>query len=122
MSPDKQLEDLLLVLVARFGAGCSLGEVYATSYFFRTLREGRKTSVSDAARATGLSKQNLSRWLQSKIDLGEVYTHLSDDDARIQEIGIVDLEWSYRHLELLAEILGCDVDSPRRSTKAPSLL
>ncbi len=32
MSPDKQLIDLLAVLVERFGAGRSLGEVYATVY------------------------------------------------------------------------------------------
>jgi DNA-binding MarR family transcriptional regulator len=113
MSPDEQLEDLLAVLVERFGAETSLAEVRAISYSFRMSREGRKFSVSDVAKATGAPKQNLSRWLQHRIDDGRVTTQPSEDDARIQEIAITDPASSYRHLEAVAEIFGCDVTNDR---------
>ena len=115
MSPDKQLEDLLAVLVERFGAEHSLGEIRAVSYGFRMWREGRKFSISDVARATGAPKQNLSRWLQQHVDAGRVTAHPFPDDDRIQEITITDPESAYRHLEAVAEIFGCHVDPPRRA-------
>ncbi len=114
---DKQLEDLLAVLVARFGAERSLGEIHATSYALRLSREGSKFSVSDVAKATGVSKQSLSRWLQHHVDTGQVKTQPAEDDARIQEITITDPAWAYRHLEPMAKILGCEVGQPRRVAK-----
>ncbi len=113
MSPDKQLTDILNVLVKRFGAGRTLGEVYATLYALRVLREGGNLSIADVAKATGCSKQNLSRWLQYQIGIGQAKTKPAEDDNRKQEIDITDPMWAYRHLESLAEILGCDVDQPR---------
>jgi len=103
MSPDKQLEDLLAVLVERFGAEPSLGEVRAIAYALRMTREGKEFSVSDVAKATRTPKQTL--W---------VTTHLFDDDSRRQEITVADPVGTNRHLELVAEILGCDVDPPQR--------
>ena len=113
MSPDKQLDDLLAVLVDRFGSETSLGEVRAISYALRMTREGRKFSVSDVAKATGVSKQSLSRWLQHHVDTGVVKTQPAEDDARIQEITITDPARAYRHLEPMAKILGCEVGQPR---------
>jgi len=113
MSPDKQLQDLLAVLVERFGAERSLGEVLATLYALRASREGRGFSLADVRRATGTSKQNLSRWLKHHIDTGQVKTQPAEDDARIREIAITDPAWAYRHLEPMAKILGCEVGQPR---------
>ena len=110
MSPDKQIEDILAVLVERFGAGRTLGEAYATSHTLRVLREGRKLSLTEVAATTGCSKQNLSRWLQYQIDIGQASTVPADHDGRIQEISITDPMWAYRHLEALAIILDCEVD------------
>ncbi len=114
MSPDEQLVDILKVLVERFGAGRSLGETYATLYALRVMRQGGILSIADVARATGCSKQNLSRWLQYQVDIGQAKTQPAEDDARMQEIALTDPKWAYRHLEPLAEILHCDVDQPKR--------
>jgi transcriptional regulator with XRE-family HTH domain len=114
MSPDKQLEDLLAALVGRFGSESSLGEVRAISYALRMTREGKKFSVSEVAKATGTPKQTLSRWLQQRVDLGRVTTQLYDNDSRRREITVTDPVGTNRHLGLVAEILGCDVDPPRR--------
>ena len=113
MSPDKQLVDLLAILVERFGTARTLGEAYATSYALMVMREGGIPSVADIAKATGCSKQNLSRWLQYQIDIGQAKTHPAEDYARRQEIAITDPMWAYRHLESVAEILGCGVDLSR---------
>ncbi len=102
------------MLVERFGAGRTLGEAYATSYTLKVIREGGFPSVADIARATGCSKQNLSRWLQYQIDIGQAKTQPAEDDARKQEIAITDPLWAYRHLEAIAEIIGCTLDLPRR--------
>lgn len=114
MSPDRELEELLALLVQRFGSERSLGEVFATCYGLRMAREGRDFSVSDIAKATGLPKQNLSRWLQYQVSIGQANTEPSEDDARRQEIGITDPVWAYRHLERAAEIMNCKLDLPRR--------
>jgi DNA-binding transcriptional regulator GbsR (MarR family) len=114
MSPDKQLTEILAILVNRFGTGRTIGEVYATAYALMIAREGGTTSIAEIAKATGCSKQNLSRWLQYQVDIGQAKTQPAEDDARKQEIGITDPMWAYRHLESLAEVLGCEVDLGRR--------
>ncbi|TDJ25071.1 MAG: hypothetical protein E2O54_03525 [Gammaproteobacteria bacterium] len=114
LSPDTQLEEMLKLLVERFGADRSLGEVFATCHALRMAREGRDFSVSDIARATGLPKQNLARWLKYQVSIGQANTRPSEDDARRQNISITDPVWAFRHLERAAEIFGCDLDTPRR--------
>jgi len=114
LSPDMQLEELLELLVQRFGPDRSLGEAFATCYTLRMAREGREISISDIAKATGLPKQNLSRWLAYQVSIGQANTRASEDDARRQEIGITDPVWAFRHLERAAEIFNCELDAPRR--------
>jgi DNA-binding MarR family transcriptional regulator len=115
MSPDKQLEDLLTVLIERFGGARTLSEVYATTYGMRAYREGRTISLKDIAEKTGVSKQNLSRWLQTHVETDHVVTNPAEDDARIQELTIADEAYAYRHLEPIAKVFRCEVDPPRGS-------
>lgn len=112
MSPDRQLEDLLAVLVQRFGRSRTLGEVYATVHALSVLRSGGDLTLSEVAGATGASKQNLSRWLKHQIDTGHVTTREAEDDARMRKIDLTDPCWAYRHLEPVAEVLGCEVHPP----------
>ena len=114
MSPDKQIVDIMAVLVERFGPGRTLGEAYATLYALKVMREGRNPSIAEIAKATGCSKQNLSRWLQFQVGIGQAKTQPTEDDARKQEIDITDPMWAYRHLESLAKILGCELEQSRR--------
>lgn len=109
VTPDQQLEDLLAVLVQRFGTGKTLGEVYATAYALRVLRSGGNPSIAEVAEATGCSKQNLSRWLKFQITIGQAVTGDVEDDGRKRSIGITDPDWAYRHLEAVAEVLMCEV-------------
>lgn len=117
MAPDQQLLELLKLLIDRFGAHRSLGEVYATSYALEGFREGRILSISEIADATDCSKQNLSRWLQYQIDIGQAATQPNDEDGRVQEIGITDPMWAYRHLESIAKMFDCEADPPKQSGK-----
>ena len=58
---------------------------------------------------------NLSiRDVQQVPDTGQTKTQPAEDDDRRQEIIITDPTWTYRHLESVAKILGCDVDQSRR--------
>ena len=116
MSPDLQLEQLLGVLVERFGAARSLGEVYATTYALRTHREGREVTLADVAATTGIPKQNLSRWLQGHIESDQVVTRRHDEDGRVQRLTVPDMEFACRHLPAIAEAFGCAMDAdPRES-------
>jgi DNA-binding MarR family transcriptional regulator len=105
--------DILAVLVERFGARCTLGQAYAASYLLKEMSEGRKPSIADIARETGCSKQNLSRWLQNHIDIGHIAIQPAEEDARRLEITVTDPKRAYRHLNSLAQILGCDTNPPR---------
>ena len=116
MSPDLQLEQLLKVLVDRFGATRTLGEVYATTYALRVCREGRSLTVADIAHHTGISKQNLSRWVKVHIDTDHVVPRPDGDDGRKYNLEVTRLDYACRHLPAVAEIFDCPLDSPRAST------
>ena len=113
MAPDQKIVEILAVLVDRFGARCTLGQAYAVSYALKMMLEGKNPSIADLAKATGCSKQNLSRWLQNYIDVGHVEIQPAEEDARRLEISITDPKRAYRHLNPLAQILGCDTNPPR---------
>jgi len=51
---------------------------------------------------------------QFQVDIGQAKTEPLEDDARVQKISITDPDWAYRHLEAVAEVLGCELDPPRR--------
>ena len=112
VAPDNQLMSLLAELVKRFGTGRTLGEVYANSYAIAASREGRTVSIAEISDATGVSKQNLSRWLQRQIEVDHVTVQPNENDARVQEINIPDLDLAGRHLESIADILDCKMDPP----------
>jgi DNA-binding transcriptional regulator GbsR (MarR family) len=113
VSPDSQLEALLKVLVERFGASRTLGEVYATTNALRAVREGRDFTLAEVADQTGISKQNLSRWLKIHIETGHAVIQPHQEDGRRQSIDVVDLKYACRHLPAIADVLGCAVDPTR---------
>ena len=117
MAPDSLLEDLLAVLVERFGMARTLGEVYATTYALRAYREGKTLTLADISTHTGVSKQNLSRWLQVHVDTDHVDAKPLEKDGRMQALSVRDLEYACRHLLPVAEILGCEVDPDWRSRR-----
>ncbi len=62
LSPDTQLEEMLKLLVERFGADRSLGEVFATCHALRTAREGRDFSVSPTRSGRFVTSNGLPRF------------------------------------------------------------
>ena len=93
--PTSNFVDILALLVERFGAGRTLGEVYATSYALKVLRERGNLSVADIAKATDSPKQSLSWWLQHHVDTGQIETQPTEDDARRKRITITDPTWTF---------------------------
>ncbi len=112
MSPDLELEKVLRVLVERFGQSRTLGEVLATTYGLRAYREGRELTVADISANTGISKQNLSRWLRVHIETDHVVTEPHDNDGRMQALTVTQLEYACRHLPAVAEVFDCAVEAP----------
>jgi len=112
LSPDSDLEALLKILIDRFGPARSLAEVYAKTYALRVIREGGVINLTDVAEKTGISKQNLSRWRKSLEQRNRVLVGPHDEDGRIQNIDVVNLESAGRHLPRIAEALGVEMDAP----------
>jgi hypothetical protein len=113
MSPDLQLEQLLKVLVDRFGSARTLGEVYATTYALRAHREGRPLTLADVAAHTGIAKQNLSRWLKLHVESDQAVSLPHRVDGRMHEIGVLDPDYACRHLPDVAAVLDVPLDPPR---------
>jgi DNA-binding MarR family transcriptional regulator len=113
MSPDAQLEELLKILIERFGASRTIGEIYALTYAMHLAREGKTLSLSEVAEHTGIPKQNLSRWLKSQVEKERAEIELAEDDARRYNIKVTRLESGSRHLAAIAKLLNCPMDTPR---------
>lgn len=118
LSPDRQLEQLLKVLIERFGPARTLGEVFATTYGLHAYREGRSLTLADIAENTGISKQNLSRWLKVHIETDHVVMQPHQDDGRMHTIEISDLSYACRHLDAVADVFDCPV-APARTRISP---
>ncbi|MGD8416773.1 MAG: MarR family transcriptional regulator [Pseudomonadales bacterium] len=112
ISPDTQLEQVLKVLVERFGPSRTLGQVYATTYGLRRIREGNPVSLNDIAEVTGVSKQNLSRWSRTLVSRERISVAPHEIDGRMQLIDVTNPGSAGRHLSEIAEILGCLLDPP----------
>jgi hypothetical protein len=113
VSPDRQLEQLMKILIERFGPARTLGEVYATTYGLHAYRAGRSLTLADIAENTGISKQNLSRWLKAHIETDHVVMQPHQDDGRSHTIEISDLRYACRHLDAIAEVFDCPVAPAR---------
>ena len=100
---EQKLEQLLEVLRDRFGHGAPLGMVLTAVKGIHRVSRGAKLSVSDAARLSGESVSNVSRWLNRA-----PFIRLVDDpeDDRRKLIKIENLRAAQSHLRKVAEILG----------------
>jgi len=113
MSPDDKLEQLLEVLIERYGHTRTLGETYASVCALRLCREGGSMSMAEFAKQTGISKKNLSRWAQNAVDRDRLRVREHANDGRVKDFMLANVEDSSRHLPAVAEILGVPMD-PRK--------
>jgi len=101
------LEDILRLLVDRHGARMTLGEMLAITVSMGRLCKQDRVTVAEIADATGLSKQNISRWAQKRIG-DSIFLKINEEDQRMHDVVMLDRKRGQEHLELMAHVLGTD--------------
>lgn len=101
----RRLEEVLRALVDRYGARMTLGELLAVTAGMARLCKQDSVSVAEIADATGLPKQNLSRWAHKRVGVS-IYLRINDEDQRIHDVVMLDPKQAQEHIEHLARLLG----------------
>jgi len=104
------MEDLLSVLVARYGRRTTLGEIYAIYAALHRMCSQECVTVAEIAEATGLPKQSLSRWAQKRVG-DSIILNINEDDQRVHDVRLVNKQVATEPLKLLAEILELEPDT-----------
>ncbi|MCB1686401.1 MAG: MarR family transcriptional regulator [Pseudomonadales bacterium] len=106
-----RLEAVLRLLVDRHGARMTLGETLAiTAAMVRLCRQDRVT-IAEIAEATGLPKQNLSRWAKKRIG-DSITLRVNEEDRREHDVIIIDQYRGQETIERLAAMLNITTDEP----------
>ena len=100
-----RLESMLQLLVKRHGARMTLGEMLAVYAGMSRLCKQDRVTLAEIAEATGLPKQNISRWAQKRIG-SSVGLIVNEDDQRVRDLVMLDRERGQENIERLAQILG----------------
>lgn len=101
------------LLTDRYGARATLGEVLTLTAGLARLCRSDRVTIAEIADATGLRKQNISRWAQKRVG-HSIVLRANEDDKRIKEVVLVDPEQGQDYVEELARILGT-LDDPSAS-------
>jgi DNA-binding transcriptional ArsR family regulator len=102
--------ELLKVLAERHGPRSSLGEMLAIYAGMAHMVKKDKVTISELAEATGLPKQNISRWVQKRV--GEsIGLRVNEDDQRVNDLVMLDRNRGQENIERLAKTLGL-IDEP----------
>jgi len=102
-----KLEEVLRLLVDRHGARMTLGEMLAIIATLSRLCQKSNVSIAEISEATGLPKQNLSRWARKRV--GEsLALRVNEQDQRMHYLVLMDRMRGQENLERLARVLGTD--------------
>ena len=102
-----QMEKVLRVLVERHGARATIGEMLAIYAAMARLCKQDQVSIAEISEATGLPKQNLSRWARKRI--GEsIALRVNEDDQRVHDVVMMDSRRGQENIERLAKLLKTD--------------
>ena len=82
---------MLQLLVKRHGARMTLGERLAVYAGMSRLCKQDRVTLAEIAEATGLPKQNISRWAQKRIG-SSVGLIVNEDDQRVRDLVMLDRE------------------------------
>jgi len=105
-----RLEQILRLLVDRHGARMTLGEMFAITAAMSRLCTQDQVTIAEIADATGLPKQNLSRWAQKRLG-DSIYLKVNENDQRMHDVVMLEPARGQESLERLARVLGiCPVD------------
>ena len=99
-----QVESILQQLVKRHGARATLGEMLAVYAGMALFCKQERVTVSEIAEATGLPKQNVSRWVTKRLGVS-IGLVVNDDDQRVHDVIMLDRERGQENIENLAGIL-----------------
>lgn len=102
-----RLEAVLHLMVERYGARMTLGEALAVAVTMTRLCRVDRVTLAEIADATGLRKQNLSRWALKRMGQS-IELKSNEDDRRIKEIVLIDPGQGQEYVEALARTLGID--------------
>lgn len=102
-----RLERALRLLTERYGARATLGEVLTLTAGLARLCRSDRVTIAEIAEATGLRKQNISRWAKKRVGQS-ILLHANEDDRRIKEVVLIDPDQGQDYVEALARILGTD--------------
>lgn len=97
----QRLEEICSLLVDHYGARMTLGELHAIIATLRKLCRQDRVSVAEIADATGLPKQNISRWMQKRLG-DSIYLRVNEDDQRMRDIVLLDSRRGQEFFEELA--------------------
>lgn len=98
------MEELLVVLVERYGRRTTLGEVLAIYAAMHRMCTQKQVTVAEIAEATGLPKQSLSRWAQKRVG-DSIVLNINEDDQRVHDVRLVNEEVADETLRKLAAVL-----------------
>ena len=100
-----RLEAALQLMVKRYGSRTTLGESLAIATTMSRLCRTDRVTLAEIADATGLSKQNISRWAQKRMGQS-IEMKSNEDDRRVKEIVLIDPSRGQEYVEELARTLG----------------
>lgn len=98
-----QMEKVLRVLVDRHGARATIGEMLAIYAGMARLCKQDQVSIAEIAEATGLPKQNLSRWARKRIG-DSISLRINEDDQRVHDVVMMDTLRGQENIERLAKL------------------
>lgn len=99
------MEDLMTILVERYGRRTTLGEVLAIYAALHRMCSSDRVTIAEIAEATGLPKQSLSRWAQKRIG-DSIVLNINEDDQRVHDVRLVNKTVAAEPLSQLAQVLG----------------
>jgi hypothetical protein len=102
-----ELEKVLRLLVDRHGARMTLGEMLAITAGMARLCRQDQVTIAEISEATGLPKQNLSRWARKRVG-DSISLRINEDDQRVQDVMMKDALRGQENIERLARIFGTD--------------
>jgi hypothetical protein len=100
-----RLEAILHLLVEHHGARMTLGELLAVTTAMSRLCKQDRVTIGEIADATGIPKQNISRWARKRIG-DSIFLRINEEDQRMHDVAMFDRERGQEHIEELAKLLG----------------
>ena len=99
-----RMESVLRLLVQRHGARMTLGEMLAITSSMARLCKKDRVTIAEISEATGLSKQNLSRWALKRVG-DSIFLKINEEDQRVHDVVMLDRERGQENIERLAQVM-----------------